>query len=122
MGHYHKIHYDQIVQGLSGVMTITGDQKNNPYRVGYPIADTIGGLTAAMAVSAALNNPKGGNYIDVSMLEATLVTMGWVISNYRSKSSRQRKFYKRSIRCISSKKWLILLQIKMNSGNYWLNI
>jgi len=63
-------------------MTITGDQKNNPYRVGYPIADTIGGLTAAMAVSAALNNPKGGNYIDVSMLEATLVTMGWVISNY----------------------------------------
>ncbi len=74
--------YDQIVQGLSGVMTITGDQKNSPYRVGYPIADTIGGLTAAMAVSAALNNPKGGNYIDVSMLEATLVTMGWVISNY----------------------------------------
>ena len=74
--------YDQIVQGLSGVMTITGDQNNNPYRVGYPTADTIGGLTAAMAVSAALNNPKGGNYIDVSMLEATLVTMGWVISNY----------------------------------------
>jgi formyl-CoA transferase len=74
--------YDQIVQGLSGVMTITGDAENNPFRVGYPIADTIGGLTAAMAVSAALNNPKGGSFIDVSMLEATLVTMGWVISNY----------------------------------------
>ena len=74
--------YDQIVQGLSGVMTITGDTENNPFRVGYPIADTIGGLTAAMAVSAALNNPKGGSFIDVSMLEATLVTMGWVISNY----------------------------------------
>ena len=74
--------YDQIVQGLSGVMTITGESENNPYRVGYPISDTIGGLTAAMAVSAALNNPKGGNFIDVSMLEATLVTMGWVISNY----------------------------------------
>ena len=74
--------YDQIVQGLSGVMTITGDAENNPFRVGYPIADTIGGLTAAMAISAALNNPKGGSFIDVSMLEATLVTMGWVISNY----------------------------------------
>ena len=74
--------YDQIVQGLSGVMTITGDAENNPFRVGYPIADTIGGLTAAMAVSAAPNNPKGGSFIDVSMLEATLVTMGWVISNY----------------------------------------
>lgn len=74
--------YDQIVQGLSGVMTITGDSENNPFRVGYPISDTIGGLTAAMAVSAALNNPKGGSFIDVSMLEATLVTMGWVVSNY----------------------------------------
>ena len=74
--------YDQIIQGLSGVMTITGDSENNPYRVGYPISDTIGGLTAAMALSAALNAPKGGSFIDVSMLEATLVTMGWVISNY----------------------------------------
>ena len=74
--------YDQIIQGLSGVMTITGDSENNPFRVGYPISDTIGGLTAAMAVSAALNAPKGGGFIDVSMLEATLVTMGWVISNY----------------------------------------
>ena len=74
--------YDQIIQGLSGVMTITGDTENNPFRVGYPISDTIGGLTAAMALSAALNAPKGGSFIDVSMLEATLVTMGWVISNY----------------------------------------
>ena len=74
--------YDQIIQGLSGVMTITGDSENNPFRVGYPISDTIGGLTAAMALSAALNAPKGGSFIDISMLEATLVTMGWVISNY----------------------------------------
>jgi len=74
--------YDQIIQGLSGVMTITGDSENNPFRVGYQISDTIGGLTAAMALSAALNAPKGGSFIDVSMLEATLVTMGWVISNY----------------------------------------
>ena len=35
-----------------------------------------------MAISAALNNPKGGSFIDISMLESTLVTMGWVISNY----------------------------------------
>ena len=74
--------YDQIVHGFSGVMSITGDKNNNPFRVGYPISDTIGGLTAAMAISAALNNPKGGSFIDISMLESTLVTMGWVISNY----------------------------------------
>ena len=46
--------YDQIVQGLAGVMSVTGDTSSAPLRVGYPIADTIGGLTAAFAIAAAL--------------------------------------------------------------------
>lgn len=74
--------YDQIVQGASGVMSITGDTYSAPLRVGYPLADTIGGLTAAMAICAALNAPERGTVIDVSMLEATLATMGWVVSNH----------------------------------------
>ena len=76
--------YDQIVQGMSGVMSITGDADTAPYRVGYPMADTIGGMTAAFAVAAALAN-KGqdrGTFIDVSMLEAVIATMGWVVSNH----------------------------------------
>ena len=74
--------YDQIVQGTSGVMSITGTEEIGPLRVGYPLADTVGGLTAAMAISAALNAPKRGCVIDVSMLEAVLATMGWVVSNH----------------------------------------
>lgn len=77
--------YDQIVQGLSGVMSITGDTDSAPLRVGYPVADTIGGLTAAFAIAAALvrcARTGRGDYIDVSMLEATLVTMGWQVSNW----------------------------------------
>jgi formyl-CoA transferase len=76
--------YDQIVQGLSGVMSITGDRDSAPLRVGYPICDTIGGLTAAMAICAAVAGRKGqgAQFIDVSMLEATLATMGWVVSNF----------------------------------------
>ena len=74
--------YDQSVQGASGVMSITGDAETAPLRVGYPVADTIGGLTAAFAICAALNAPGRGSYIDVSMLEATIATMGWVVSNY----------------------------------------
>jgi crotonobetainyl-CoA:carnitine CoA-transferase CaiB-like acyl-CoA transferase len=76
--------YDQIIQGMSGVMSITGAPENAPYRVGYPVADTIGGMTAAFAVAAALAEPdrQGGRFIDVSMLEATLATMGWVVSNH----------------------------------------
>jgi CoA:oxalate CoA-transferase len=72
--------YDQIVQGLSGVMDITGTTEQG-YRVGYPVADTIGGLTAAMAVSAALHR-REAQFIDVSMLESMMTTMGWVISNW----------------------------------------
>lgn len=74
--------YDQIVQGVSGVMSITGDPDNAPYRVGYPVADTVGGLTAAFAVAAALNGNPGGAFLDISMTEAVLSTMGWVVSNH----------------------------------------
>jgi CoA:oxalate CoA-transferase len=77
--------YDQIVQGLSGVMSVTGDAASAPLRVGYPVADTIGGLTAAFAIAAALvrrGRSGEGECIDVSMLEATLVTMGWQVSNW----------------------------------------
>ncbi len=76
--------YDQIVQGMAGVMSITGDAESAPLRVGYPMADTIGGLTAAFAVAAALADRQrsSGVFIDVAMLEATLATMGWAVSNY----------------------------------------
>ncbi len=73
--------YDQIVQGLSGVMSITGDEASAPLRVGYPIGDTIGGLTASFAICAALNKGEA-TFIDVSMLESVLVTTGWVVSNW----------------------------------------
>ena len=74
--------YDQIIQGLSGVMSITGKPEDDPLRVGFPLADTIGGLTAAMAISAALNKRPRGQMVDVSMLDSVLTTMGWVVSNY----------------------------------------
>lgn len=78
----HRPAYDQIVQGAAGVMSITGDEASGPLRVGYPVADTIGGMTAAFAIAAALNAPERGTMIDISMLEATLSTMGWVVSNH----------------------------------------
>ncbi len=74
--------YDQIIQGTSGVMSITGDSDSAPLRVGYPVADTVGGITAAFAISSALNANPRGTFIDVSMLESVLATMGWVVSNY----------------------------------------
>ena len=77
--------YDQIIQGLSGVMSVTGGPHTAPLRVGYPVCDTMGGITAAFAVAAALfrrERTGEGELIDVSMLEATLVAMGWAVSNW----------------------------------------
>jgi CoA:oxalate CoA-transferase len=77
--------YDQVIQGISGVMNITGDAQSAPLRVGYPVCDTTGGITAAMAICAALVGAQTtgrGRRIDVSMLESTLASMGWVVSNY----------------------------------------
>ncbi|MDA5558548.1 CaiB/BaiF CoA transferase family protein [Shimia sp. MMG029] len=78
----HRPAYDQIIQGVSGVMSITGDTDSAPLRAGFPIADTVGGLTAAFAIAAACNARPRGTFIDVSMLESVLATMGWVVSNY----------------------------------------
>ncbi|MEM7469715.1 MAG: CoA transferase [Pseudomonadota bacterium] len=74
--------YDQIIQGVSGVMSITGDADSAPLRVGYPLADTVGGMTAAFAITAALNARPRGTFIDISMLESVIATMGWVVSNH----------------------------------------
>lgn len=82
----HKPAYDQIIQGMSGIMGITGDQDSAPLRVGYPVADTIGGMSAAFAVTSMLagrnGEPGDAVFIDVSMLASAMSTMGWVISNY----------------------------------------
>jgi crotonobetainyl-CoA:carnitine CoA-transferase CaiB-like acyl-CoA transferase len=77
--------YDQIVQGLSGAMSITGDVASAPLRTGFPLSDTIAGMTAAFAISSALVEQRSsgkGRFIDVSLLESTLAAMGWVVSNH----------------------------------------
>lgn len=77
--------YDQIIQGLSGIMSITGTPETAPLRVGYPVADTLGGLMGAFAISSALVRQKAtgeGAFLDVSMLECTLSALGWPVSNY----------------------------------------
>src|SRR5260370_6812879 len=77
--------YDQVIQRMSGVMSVTGDEQSAPLRAGYPVCDTVGGITSALAICAALVDARAsgrGRMIDVSMLEATLASMGWVVSNY----------------------------------------
>jgi len=76
--------YDQIIQGLSGMMSVTGTPETAPIRVGAPICDSIGGLVAAFGISSALvqrQHSGEGAFLDVSMLEAAIAVMGWVASD-----------------------------------------
>jgi crotonobetainyl-CoA:carnitine CoA-transferase CaiB-like acyl-CoA transferase len=77
--------YDQIIQGLSGVMAINGDQTLNPLRSGFPVCDTVGGLNAAFAIMSALFHRERtgeGQFIDIAMLDSIMPLMGWVVSNW----------------------------------------
>ena len=81
----HAPAYDQVIQGLSGIMSITGTPETAPLRVGFPICDTVGGLMAALSIAAALTGRATtgkGCFLDVSMLEAAISAMGWPVSNY----------------------------------------
>ena len=76
--------YDQIIQGLSGVMAINGDERLNPLRCGFPVCDTVGGLNAAFAIMAALYHRERtgeGQFIDIALLDSIMPLMGWVAAN-----------------------------------------
>jgi crotonobetainyl-CoA:carnitine CoA-transferase CaiB-like acyl-CoA transferase len=77
--------YDQIIQGLSGVMAINGDERLNPLRCGFPVCDTVGGLNAAFAIMGALYHRERtgeGQFIDVALLDSIMPLLGWVAANW----------------------------------------
>jgi CoA:oxalate CoA-transferase len=76
--------YDQIIQGLSGIMAINGDERLSPLRCGFPVCDTVGGLNAAFAIMGALYHRERtgeGQFIDVALLDSIMPLMGWVAAN-----------------------------------------
>ena len=65
--------YDQIMQGVSGLMSITGDPEGEPEKIGIAVTDIGAGMWAAFAVLAALHHRQKngeGQYIDLAMLDA----------------------------------------------------
>ncbi len=76
--------YDQIIQGLSGVMDVNGDERLHPLRAGFPVCDTVGGLNAAFAIMAALyyrERTGEGQFIDIALIDSIMPLMGWVAAN-----------------------------------------
>jgi crotonobetainyl-CoA:carnitine CoA-transferase CaiB-like acyl-CoA transferase len=77
--------YDHIVQGVCGVMSLTGEPGSQPTKVGFPVIDTFTGYSAAFAIVAAIQQ-RGrtgkGQQVDVAMLDCALVLMSSMVAPY----------------------------------------
>ncbi len=77
--------YDQVIQGLGGVMSVTGHADGGPMRVGIALSDIISGMNAAFAILAATIHRMQtgiGQYIDTSLLSGQLAMMSYHAAAY----------------------------------------
>jgi crotonobetainyl-CoA:carnitine CoA-transferase CaiB-like acyl-CoA transferase len=84
---FRRTAYDLIVQGTSGMMSITGHPGGPPTRLGVPIADIGGGMFAAYAIVAALFDRERsgeGSYVDISMLGGQVALLSYQAGLYLS--------------------------------------
>jgi len=73
--HRAKKAYDPIIQGMAGLMSITGEKDGPPVKVGVPITDLVAGLYAVIAIQAAhchRTETGKGQFIDLALFDATL--------------------------------------------------
>ena len=80
--------YDMVVQGMGGLMSVTGHPDSEPTRVGTSIGDITAGLFTTIGINAALYDRKKtgkGAFIDVSMLDCQIAILENAIARYLSK-------------------------------------
>lgn len=80
-----KAAYDIIMQGMGGLMGITGEEGRPPVKVGIAITDIAAGMYAVSAILAAIyarEKGKGGHYIDISMLDCQAAWMSHQASSF----------------------------------------
>ncbi|NNL19545.1 MAG: CoA transferase, partial [Boseongicola sp.] len=79
--------YDYLVQGMSGLMSITGDPKGEPQKVGVAVTDIYAGLYSVIAIQAAIAARAvtgTGHHIDMSLLDAGTATLANQVMNFFS--------------------------------------
>lgn len=77
--------YDFIVQGMSGLMSITGEAEGAPMKVGVAVCDLFTGLYAASAILAALRHAERtgqGQHLDAALLDCQLAALANQAQNY----------------------------------------
>lgn len=79
--------YDMVVQGMGGIMSLTGHPGGEPTRVGMSIGDIGSGIYAAVGINAALyerSNSGIGRHIDLSMLDCQIALVENAVARYSS--------------------------------------
>jgi len=77
--------YDLIIQGMGGLMGITGEPGRPPVRIGMAVTDINAGMYAVIAILSALRvreQTRRGQYIDISMMDASASWMTYLAGNY----------------------------------------
>jgi len=81
----HRAGYDYIIQGMSGLMSVTGEPDGQPQKVGVAVTDIFSGLYAATSILAAVQqkNVTGkGQHIDVALFDVAAAVMANQAMNY----------------------------------------
>jgi crotonobetainyl-CoA:carnitine CoA-transferase CaiB-like acyl-CoA transferase len=79
--------YDLIAQGMSGIMSVTGEEGGAPAKAGLPVSDLAAGLFGAYGVLCALEHREKtgeGQFVDTSLLEAAMALTVWESTEYWS--------------------------------------
>jgi crotonobetainyl-CoA:carnitine CoA-transferase CaiB-like acyl-CoA transferase len=79
--------YDFMIQGMGGIMSVTGEKGEGPQRVGIPIADIMTGMYASIAVCAALAHRAQtglGQHLDLALLDCQVAVLAYQAMNYLS--------------------------------------
>ena len=91
--------YDFLIQGMSGLMSVTGvadgEPGAGPMKVGIPVSDLFTGLYAATSVLAALNHARAtglGQHIDCALLDTQVALLANQASNYLNGGGPPRRF------------------------------
>ena len=81
----HRAGYDYIIQGMAGLMSVTGEAGGQPQKVGVAVTDIVTGLYAANAILAALHLRRTtgrGQHIDMSLMDSAVAIMANQAMNY----------------------------------------
>ena len=81
----HRAGYDYIIQGMSGIMSVTGAPEGQPQKVGVAVTDILTGLYSVNAILAALHMRQStglGQHIDMSLLDVATAFMANQAMNY----------------------------------------